>query len=271
MRCSISVCLSIATILISTTLVDNVRAANISASSSGYGLDVHISALGLNLDAGPLPAGVSGVAPAPYNVADSTLNVNVTGNIPLVVGGAIGADVITGTAQSDVDGLPGVRTASATGSVVGGDIGINTLPILGGGLNLLGLDGTLSSSAQVTGDFGALVATGNTTIESLGLTISGIAVDLSAFVGVNVAPNTSVNLAVLGIANATLILNEQIISPDQSSIEVNALRLSVNLPAISANVVLGHSQAAMIAVPEPANAVLGALGFAILGTVRRRR
>jgi hypothetical protein len=250
--------------------IDVVHATNVAANSSGYGLDAHISALGLNLDAGPLPAGVSGVAPPPYNDAGSTLNVNVTGNIPLVVDGVIGADVVSATAQSDVDGLPGVRTTSATGSVVGAEIDVDTIPVVGG-LTLLGLDGTLSSSAQVTGDFGALVATGATTIESLALTINGIAVDLSAFVGVNVAPNTSVNLAALGIANATLILNEQIIAPDQSSIEVNALRLSVGLPAISATVVLGHSQAAMFAVPEPTGAMLGAIAMAILCGLPRRR
>src|SRR4051812_36899443 len=80
-------------------------AAIISASSSGYGLDAHLSALGLNVDAGPLPTGASGTAPAPYNVSQTTLNVNVTDSIPIVVSGNISANSVAGTAVSNVDGL----------------------------------------------------------------------------------------------------------------------------------------------------------------------
>ncbi len=42
------------------------HAANISASSDGYGMFVSLDALVVvNLDVGPLPLGVSGTAPAP--------------------------------------------------------------------------------------------------------------------------------------------------------------------------------------------------------------
>jgi len=175
-------------------LVSGSNAANISASSSGYGLDAHISALGLNVDAGPLPTGASGTAPAPYSTSQMTLNVNTTGNIPVVVSGNISANSVTGTAVSIVDGLAGSRTTSATGGVVGANIGTNTLSIAGPGVTLLGLNGTLNSSAQITGDFGSLAATGTTTIQSLGLTINGIGVNLAPFVGVSVAPNTSIEI-----------------------------------------------------------------------------
>lgn len=248
------------------------QAANISAASSGYGLDAHISALGLNLDAGPLPTGASGTAPAPYNLSQTTLNVNTTGNIPIIVSGNISANSVMGTAFSNVDATAGTRTTSATGAVVGANIGTNTIPLAGGGITLLGLNGTLNSSAQITGDFGSLVATGTTTIQSLGLTINGIGVNLAPFVGVSVAPNTSINLAVLGIANSSLILNEQVVAPNGSSISVNALHLSVNLVnLITANVVLGHSQAQMTAVPEPATASLVGLSMVSLIGLRRRR
>jgi hypothetical protein len=246
--------------------------AILGAHSAGYGLSVDIDALNvLSLDVGPLPSGVSGAAPAPYNEAGTVLNVLVNSSIPLVVSGSVSADAVQGAAFSNVEGLPGNRLTSASGGVVGAGIGIVTLPIIGDGIELLGLDGTLSSTAQIAGDYGTLVATGTTIIESLSLAINDIPVDLSAYVGVAVAPNTSVNLAALGILNTTLILNEQVISPDQSSIVVNALRLNLNLASlVVGEVILGHSEARMAGVPEPCTCLL--LASAVpMGLLLRRR
>lgn len=134
----------------------------------------------------------------------------------------------------------------------------------------MGLDGTLSSTAAITGDYGNLVATGSTTIQALNLIISGTSINLASYVGVNVAPNTSVNLAALGILNASLILNEQIIAPDQSSITVNAFHLDLNLLNIGGEVILGHSHASVTTIPEPSSILLLSSGaFAMLH--RRRR
>ena len=251
------------------------QAINISASSSGYGMFVDVNVLNaLNLDVGPLPVGVGGVAPAQYADSDTVLNVNIVTSIPLVASGTVTAGSVTAAATSNVDGGLGSRTTSASGGVVGAGINAVTVPVLPPGITLLGINGTLNSTAQIAGDFGSLVATGTTTIQSLGLTISGIPVNLAAYVNVPIAPNTSVNLAALGIANASLILNEQVISGDQSSISVNAFHLNVNLAnSVVAQVILGHSQAQMTAtaVPEPATvgmAVVGMVGA--LGAARRR-
>lgn len=238
----------------------SVHAAVISATSNGYGLNANVSALALNLSLGPIPVGASGVSPAPYNLSQTTLNANVSSSIPFVITGNIGASVVNATATSNVDGTPGSKLATASGGVVGADLNVNTIPTLGGGVTLLGLDGTLSSTAQISGNTGTLVAAGTTTIENLALTLNAINVPLGAYVGVNVAPNTSVNLAALGILNASLILNEQIIAGDNSSITVNAFHLSVNIAnAITTNVILGHSQVQMVTgpIPEPTSIVLG--------------
>jgi hypothetical protein len=254
------------------TAVRQADATTIAATSSAYGLSVDVSALGLNLDVGPLPTGVLGVAPAPYNLADSVANVSVVTSVPVVVSGEVGADLVNATAFSNVNALPGSRLTSASGGIVGADIGAVTLPLLGPGLTILSLNGTLNSTAQITGDFGSLVATGTTTIESLGLTIGGTVVNLAPYVGVAVAPNTSINLAGLGILNTTLILNDQIVAPDNSSITVNALRLTTNLLNISGEVILGHSQASVSAiVPEPAAAMLMILGLIPISLRRRTR
>jgi hypothetical protein len=250
------------------------QAANISASSSGYGMFVDVNALNVvNLDVGPLPVGVGGTAPAPYADADTVLNVSVSSSVPVVASAAATAGAISATASSNVNGGLGVRLTSASGGVVDAGIDALTLPIIGPGISLLGIDATLSSTAQISGDFGSLTASGTTTIQNLALTISAIPVDLSAYVNVAVAPNTSVNLAALGIANASLILNEQIIAGDQSSIVVNAFHLNVNIAnSITAQVILGHSQAQQTAIiPEPATSILGSCGVAVAGALRRRR
>jgi hypothetical protein len=248
----------------------SVRAEVLSASSSGYGLGVDISALVINLDVGPLPAGVSGSAPAPYNQAGTVLNVLTTDAVPLVISGTVSADAVNATATSNVDGSAGSKTTFASGGVVGAGVDVVTLPVLPPGVTLLGLDGTLSSTAQITGDFGSLVATGTTVIQDLDLVISGIVVDLSAFVNVAVAPNTSINLSALGILNSSLILNEQVVAVDQTSISVNAFHLSLGLLNITADVILGHSQAQVTAIPEPASIVLAGLGGLACVALRRR-
>ncbi|HEX4412650.1 MAG TPA: choice-of-anchor P family protein, partial [Lacipirellulaceae bacterium] len=106
----------------------------------------------------------------------------------------------------------------------------------------------------------------------LGLTINGIGINLAPFVGVPVAANTSINLAILGIEHSTLILNEEVVAPDQHSISVNALHLSLNLPnLIIANIVIGRSQAQMTAIPEPASISAAFSAVALLAGIRRKR
>lgn len=247
-------------------------AATISASSAGYGLGVDVQALGLvHLQAGPLPTGASGTAPVAYTQNKSTLNVNVSASTPLVASGLVSAAAVNATANSNVDGLAGLRTTQASGGVVGAGVHLNTLPIIGSGLSLLGVDGTLSSTASISGDVGMLTAHGSTTIESLLLNIGGINVDLSAFVGASIAPNTGVNLSLLGISNVSLILNEQIVAPDQSSISVNAFHLSLNQAGlVTGDVVLGHSQAMVTAVPAPSS-VASALSLGAMRLLARRK
>ena len=257
--------------LLAASIASPVQAINISASSSGYGLFVDFNALNtFNLDAGPLPVGVSGVAPAPYADAGTVLNVSISSNVPLLAEGDVTAASVSATAASNVDGALGSRITSASGGIVDGGVDVVTLPIAGPGVNLLGLDATLSSTAQISGDFGSLAAVGTTTIQDLDLILNAIPVDLSAYVNVAVAPNTSVNLAALGILNSSLILNEQIIAGDQSSIVVNAFHLNVNIAnSIVAEIILGHSQAQMTALPEPSGAALAAIG--LLGALRAKR
>jgi hypothetical protein len=140
-------------------------------------------------------------------------------------------------------------------------------------LNLLEAT-TIQSTAEVSGDFGALVRTGTTTLE--GLSILGIPV-----LDVTPAPNT-VLLELLGI---TIIANEQTITGDGISaagIEVNALHIIFDdavagLGLLSGNIIISHSEAELIAepnivdVPEPGSLLILASGITLLFGLRRSR
>jgi hypothetical protein len=88
-------------------------------------------------------------------------------------------------------------------------------------------------------------------LDDLQIKILGIALpDLPT----NPPPNTSIDLAALGIANATLVLNEQTVSGDgvtSGGVTSNALHLNLDAVGglISADVVLAHSNS-LLACPD---------------------
>lgn len=141
---------------------------------------------------------------------------------------------------------------------------------------------TLASNSTVTGDYGTLTPTGNTTIT--GITLGG-----SSFVNLNnLAPNTNL-LGFLGISNLTgisIIANEQFVFGDggvlgapciaQCRQVTNALDISFNNGLIggllvNGNIILGHSEAKLSAVPLPAAFWLFGSGLMGLVGVSRRR
>ena len=259
--------------LASVTFTPTAGAAIVSANSEGYGLSVNLDVLGSNLLTVTTPAGISGTAPAPYSLNDALLDLDVGATIPIVVQAHASADIITGSANSNVDGSTGNKTTSASGSIEDLSINANLLSIFGPGLSLLELDDlTLSSSAEVTGDYGNMIASGSANITSLSLSILGQDIQVDA----NAGPNSIIDLSALGLIGATLILNEQIADCSDSfcSMTVNALRLSLNglNNLFGADIILGHSYAEMSAenisaVPVPAavwlfsSAIAGLIGF----------
>ena len=263
--------LALATVA-SLSLSNSTQADVIDVTTFGYGVDINLDALIVGVNVGPLPFGVGGSGSTPHSLAGSVVDLDVDSGNALATG-TVTADLVSGTASSDVDGLPGPRTAAASGGVAGLNVDITTLPVVGSGIPIFAFDGTLSSEASVVGDFGSFAASGSSTFESLALTINNVVIDLSAYVGVSVAPNTIIDLDVLGLADVTLTLNQQIIAADQSSIEVNALHLQLGLiGAVEGDVRLGHSSVAMVAtaVPEPTT-LLAAPGLVALTLLRRRR
>jgi hypothetical protein len=257
--------------LASVTFTPSAGAAIVSANSEGYGLFVNLDVLNSNLLSVTTPAGISGTAPAPYSLNNALLDLNAGATI-LGVQAHASADTINGSANSNVDGSAGSKTTGASGGVEDLNINADLLSILGLS-SLLELDNvTLSSSAEVTGDYGNLTASGGANITSLSLSILGQDIQVDA----NAGANSIIDLNALGLIGATLILNEQIADCSNSfcSMTVNALRLSLNGLAglFDTDIIIGHAYAEMSAenisaVPVPAavwlfgSAMVGLAGF----------
>lgn len=258
--------------LASVAFAPSAGAAIVSANSEGYGLSANLALLGSNLLTVTAPAGVSGTAPAPYSLNDALLDLDVGATIPVVAQAHASAGIITGSANSNVDGSAGSKTTGASGGIVDLSVNADLLSIFGLS-SLLELDNlTLNSSAEITGDYGSMTASGGANITSLSLSILGQDIQIDA----NAGANSFINLNALGLIGATLILNEQIADCSDSfcSMTVNALRLSLNGLAglFDTDIIIGHSYAEMSAenisaVPVPAavwlfgSAMVGLAGF----------
>jgi PEP-CTERM motif len=175
---------------------------------------------------------------------------------PLITGGSA-----TANASSNVDGLAGNRTASGDATI--GDLGLDLTILL---TQVLVINsGEIFSSASVTGDHGALSSTGTTTFGNTSITVNSA----TFFLDPMYAPNT----VVYNQGGITIIANEQIYGGDGIALEeitVNALRISLGVLGVTGDIVLGQSQAALTAVPEPSAALMLGLGLAALARYGRR-
>ena len=177
-----------------------------------------------------------------------------------------------------MDGLPGVRFADA-------DSTINTLslgPPIPGLPPILTLALTsITSTANVTGDFPVLTPTGSTTLFGGVLTIPILGVG-PIVLAASPAPNTQVGLPGLGVS---VLLNEQILTGNgvtAQKIEVNGIRISLNIPiftstipslrlgTLTGKIIVDRTEATLLAappaalppaaIPEPPSSVLVAVG-----------
>jgi hypothetical protein len=273
----------------------------------------------VSADLGPTPS-VSDTAPAPFNLSDSLLSASVSagsllnlGEGTIVVNAATvdTSDTLDVTASSNVDGLPGTRNADATASVENLSIDVNPVSVFSllNTANVFSFDASLiTSEAHASGDFGALVATGDSVIIDVNgvadgfLTFSVLGVNLDVAVDAmgQVAPNTTLNItsslnALLGDSlgtdldgQITVILNEQILVGDgitSAGITVNAIHvLFENVGAeffnvlgislgdtnlITGEIIVAQSHALLNAVPEPSS--LAPLAFAAVAMLSRGR
>ena len=215
----------------------------ITGSSSAFGEQVALTGL-INASSPATPT-TGGSAPSPYSVNNNLASIGVPG--------VLSTGVMTVSASSNVDGLPGARQATAAATVNG--LNITLTGVLSLGATVVG------STATETGE--PLASAGTTTITGGILTV-GIT---SLVIPANPAPNTSL----FNAGGISVILNEQILGA--GSIAVNAIHISLNVLGITAgNIYISHSQAALTAnaVPEPSTAALLGLGLALIAARGRK-
>lgn len=261
----------------------NAAIGALSASANGYGLGLGLGVplIGLNIPFTTLPSGVAIDSPAPDSASGSVVSVDLSAiGVPdsLLDNISVSVNAINGYAESNVDGLAGVRYAEASGGIVdlGVEIGVN---VLGTSLSLALTDLTLASDARVDFDGVGLSTSGGATITSGSLTYDfGTLGDGSLTFDVAAGPNTGIDLGIISLFLNEQNVNEACAPGDDScaSMEVNALRVSVNVPTLLfADIIIGHSYAEMQTgtAPVPVPASVWMFGSALLGLVgfgRRR-
>lgn len=227
--------------LIGQTPVSAAEAVN-HGSSAGFGISGNLTLTGVPLVDIPATGGSSGTAPPVYandnGPAGEPLNISAGAGLLNVTG------VVISSAASNVDGLPGIRTTSASALINNLNLTVADPPLLPP-LVAIGAS-EMNSQCQVSGNPASSNVTGSTTLTGLTLSISGASVTLP----VNPGPNTVIQAAG-GVAGITVYLNEQ--TPVSGSageqVAVTALRLKIDsvnvlgIGLVSGEVQLGVSTA----------------------------
>ncbi|HEY0178480.1 MAG TPA: choice-of-anchor P family protein [Dokdonella sp.] len=235
-------------------------------SAGAYDVSIHISVLGLNLDV---------AQQAPATITDATEPEHVVNQLPSIDFSNALAGVTTGLLINEAQYAPGPSTSAAGGESQVTGLDLSVVNLLGTSLLSISAD-VIDSRSIVAGYclsqpgkalqlddyvFGSSFDAGNlndngsgapgTGGDSPGATLGNLHVSILGIdvpdLPLNPAPNTSIDLDALGIAGASLILNEQTTGGDgttQLTRASNALHLTLNVvDLITADVVVAHSEA----------------------------
>jgi len=281
--------------------VGGLQAAVTAGTSSAIGVDASTQVLAV-ISVTPVQLGSSsGSAPAIYNTSQAAVSANANVNAPLVITALATQGLLDTDVQSNVDGAAGSKSATSTtiltGPSGGGPFSVtvaDVFSVINDPPALLAMTATtIQTTSTVSGDFGALNATGTTILANFTLSINGgtgftlaglgliAGVDFDAGTGEILLPNRIINLSLLdgSLAGVSLILNRQVETVNtsgQRDLEVTAVALDINsltvaeLPGVSVDLDLAKSTSQLTAVPEPemASLVIGSFG---LLAIRRRR
>ena len=285
-----SLLLGAATLTVGALATAPVLAATATSSAFGVFVDLNVDPPifpSASLDLGPVGS-VSGAAPPDFansgGVASIDADFSIVSSVPLDVDANLSTGVIVTNASGSITPP---AFASSDSTINGFSFTFVADPLIGPDV-LVGsiLATTIQSSADVSGTFGALTRTGDTTIEGLaidgvlGTLLANLGLDLS--LAVNAAPNT----LLLDVAGVQVIVNEQILAGNLSNtagITTNALRVSFDtftadgFGLLDGDIILAQSVAfievdqVVDPVPAPAALALFGLGLVGLGAARARR
>jgi hypothetical protein len=235
-------------------------------SAAAHDFAIHIDVLGVaSLDVDPQ------AAVAFDGVSEPTFEQDALPSLD--IGDAL-VHLSTGATSSEAEYAPGASLSSSTANATIHDFDLSALSLLGDGLLSISAD-LIQSQSGVIGyclpqtreaqgmfddiaffngfDTGNLLpggpgdpgdSGGNVVFVNPGVSILGIPVPNLPGLP---EPNTTIDLVPLGIAGATLILNERVIGGDgvnTSAMTSNAMHLTLNTAGvITADVVVGHSEA----------------------------
>lgn len=265
------------------------QAAVMGGHSEGYGLQLDASILSslISLDTGAVPTGAAGsmAPPTSYDTGLVSLaSLNMTAGtflnpslFSVEASAGVGTCVLCGRATGDMTD-PSAGSATGYGAVnsLSVDLAADVAGLLAG--VVLSAD-TLYSNSAVTGDYGNFTPTGSSAIENLSLSLFGIQILSDFNLLATAAPNTAVDLSVLGLAEISLILNEQeeVCEADSCKQETNALHLNIGALSgklLDVDLILGHSEAYLEAASLPSSVpapnVLALLGIGLLGLAGAR-
>ena len=245
-------------------------------TSGATDTSVHISIAG-TVVADAAVGTVSGTAAPAYDASGGAASINQSFTLTSGVLGtatqALQSGLVSTRANSDgVSFATGTATLANASSILASKLLGDLVPVAALGVTA----GAITSTTNVGIDAGgALFGSGSSTIASLGITGSALGL-LSIDGSVYTAP--AVNTVVLSLTGLKVMLNEQLRSTTANSLflQTNAVHISLDNYSLagkllSGDVILGHSEASVTAVPEPMTWGTMVLGFGAIGFAMRRR
>lgn len=251
----------------------------VTLSSSAYGAGLNIVAAGV-VQADGLFGPAAGSGSAAYNrdggVASVNQSATLASNLAYSASDSLRASAVTSNASS---GGSGSNAATATATISNVSFGFNNQLLSTLALNgLLSLGANAITSTTTVGiggvDNTGFYGTGASTLA--GLTVTGSL--LSSAIDGSAYANAAANTVLLSLAGLKVILNEQIKSQDITGVamQTNAVHIALSDYALdgsllNGDIILGHSQAQIGGVPEPASWAFMIVGLGAVGASLRRR
>lgn len=248
--------------------------AAVTFSSGAYDTSVHISA-GSTVVADASTGAIAGSTAPAYNLSGGQASVNQSFTLASGTLGTAKEGLQTGlvstSASSGASSATGSASLANVSSQLTNQLLGDLLPTVNFGLGASAISSTTTVGIDANGLFG----TGSSSLA--GLTLSGTALGSLSIDG-SLYANPAANTVLLSLAGLKVILNEQLSTASAGglSMQTNAVHIALTNYSLAGSlltgdIILGHSEAAVSGVPEPATWGMMLVGFGLIGAASRRR